>query len=480
MYFKQFYLGCLAHASYLIADETSKVAAVVDPQRDIDAYISEAEAQGLTIKYVLLTHFHADFLAGHLELRQRLGAKIVLGKTAAAEYEFDACKEGEKLELGPQVYLQVLETPGHTPEGISILVFNKESNANAPWAVLTGDTLFVGDVGRPDLLASVGISAEELAAHLYDSLHNKLMTLPDETLVYPAHGAGSMCGKNLGKESFSTIGQQKQFNYALKISDKNEFVKSICSDQPETPRYFAMNATLNKQERKMLHDHLPEAIKPLDIEQVCKMQKEGAQILDTRGPSEFSKGHLKGSINIGLSGNYASWAGTVLDHKIPIVIISNDGKEEEAVLRLGRIGYDNVVGYLDGGPPTFLFRPEIVEQLPRLTAHDLLKQLKSDSAPHVLDVRTENEYKDKHIAGTQNIPLNQLSTRLNEVPKNTTLVVHCLGGYRSMIAASILAANGWTNLSDLTGGINAWIEESLPVERETAGAGAGAGSSCGG
>lgn len=469
MYFKQFFLGCLAHASYLIADEDSKLAVVVDPQRDIEQYLAEADANGFKIKYVLLTHFHADFLAGHLELRHRLGVKIMLGARGAAEYEFDACKDGDKLELGT-VTLEILETPGHTPEGISVLVYDLKKDAEKPWAVLTGDTLFVGDVGRPDLLASVGFSSEELAAMLFDSLHNKLMILPDETLVYPAHGAGSMCGKNLGKESFSTIGEQKKFNYALKIAGKDEFIKTLCADQPEAPGYFIMNATLNKQERQFLHDHLPKALTPISIEEVCKMQKEGAQVLDTRGPGEYAQGHLKGSYNIGLSGNYASWAGTVLDHKKPIIVVANAGKEEEAVLRLGRIGYDNVVGFIDGGPPAFLFRTELVAQLERLSAQDLNNELKSANPPSVLDVRTEAEYKDKHIEGTINIPLNQLHKRLSEVPRDRALVIHCLGGYRSMIAASILEANGFENFTDMVGGINAWLEESLPVVRSTAGA----------
>lgn len=466
MYFKQFYLSCLAHASYLIADEDSKNAAVVDPQRDIGQYIAEAEAHGFSIKYVLLTHFHADFLAGHLELRDKLGAQIMLGARGAAEYEFQSCRDGDKIELG-SVTLSIMETPGHTPEGISILIHDRKKDASKAWAVLTGDTLFVGDVGRPDLLASVGMTAEELAGELYDSLHAKLLKLPDDTLVYPAHGAGSMCGKNLGKESFSTIGEQKKFNYALKISDKNEFVKTLCADQPEMPAYFMVDATLNKQERQGLHEHLPRALTPVAVETICQMQAEGAQVLDTRGPSEFARAYLKGSVNIGLSGNYASWAGTLLDHKRPIVIVADSGKEEEAALRLGRIGYDNVVGFIDGGPPAFLFRNELVARLERLSAQELHDELQSAAPPRVLDVRTEAEWKDKHIEDTINIPLNQLQRRWQEIPTDRPLVIHCLGGYRSMIAASILSCNGMENVRDLIGGINAWSENALPVVRET-------------
>lgn len=470
MYFKQFYLGCLAHASYLIADEESKVAAVVDPQRDIQQYLDEAEKHGFQIKYVLLTHFHADFLAGHLELRHRLGSKIMLGAQAAAEYDFAACKDGECIEFG-DVKLGFLETPGHTPEGLSILVYDKKRSSEHPFAVLTGDTLFVGDVGRPDLLASVGFSSEQLASMLYDSLHNKLLSLPDDTLVYPAHGAGSMCGKNLGKESFSSIGEQKKQNYALRIKSKEEFIHAVCADQCEAPSYFIMNADLNKKERQILHDQMPRSLTPISIDETVRLQKEGAQILDTRGPSEFAKGYFKGSINIGLSGNYASWAGTVLDHKTPIVVIANQGKEEEAILRLGRIGYDNVVGFVEGGPPAFLFRPELVSHFERLSAHDLNNELNSEKPPFVLDVRTESEWTDKHIEGTANIPLNKLSKRIDELPRDRRLIVHCLGGYRSMIAASILSARGFDDLSDLVGGINAWIEDSLPVVRQTSKAG---------
>ncbi|MBX9724695.1 MAG: MBL fold metallo-hydrolase, partial [Candidatus Obscuribacterales bacterium] len=395
MYFKQFFLGCLAHASYLIGDEGSKIAAVIDPQRDIDQYLKEADEQGLTIKYVLLTHFHADFLAGHLELRDKLGATIMLGVRGAADYDFTPCKDGETLVLGDQVSFEFLETPGHTPEGISILVHDRSKDTAMPWAVLTGDTLFVGDVGRPDLLASVGVSPEQLASMLYDSLHQKLMPLHDDTLVYPAHGAGSMCGKNLGKESFSTIGQQRKFNYALQVKDKDEFIKMLCADQPETPAYFSYNATLNKQERQMLSEHLPKAMTPLSVEKMLEMVKEGAVVLDTRGPAEFAKGHLKGSINIGLGGNYATWAGTLLTHHIPIIMVANAGKEEEAAVRLGRIGYDNVIGYVDGGPPAFLFRDELVGRVERLSAKELLQNIESANPPLVLDVRTQHEWNDK-------------------------------------------------------------------------------------
>lgn len=468
MYFKQFFLGCLSHASYLIADEESKEAAVVDPQRDIDQYLAEAAQHGFAIKYVLLTHFHADFLAGHLEFREKLGAKIMIGAQGAAEYEYDPCKDGQSIELGKNVRLQFMETPGHTPESICILIFDQAKQADAPWAVLTGDTLFVGDVGRPDLLASEGYSPEQLASMLWDSLQNKIMKLPDETLVYPAHGAGSMCGKNIGKESFTTIGQQRKFNASLQAKTKEEFVQNISTCQSEAPAYFIMNATLNKQERQVLDDHLSKALKTVSIDELIEMRKSDIQVLDTRSPGDFAKGHLRGSISIGLGGNYATWAGTVLDHTKPIVIVANPGAEQEAAIRLGRIGYDNVVGYLDGGASAFLFRQELLEKTSRVTAPELSKLMQTDPDVFVIDVRNPGEWTEKHIDGATNFPLNRLRQQIAEIPRNRRLILHCLGGYRSMIAASILEENGFTGLTDLVGGINAWTEASLPVVRPSA------------
>lgn len=465
MHLKQFFLGCLSHASYLIADEETKEAVVVDPQRDIDQYIAEAESHGFSIRHVLLTHFHADFLSGHLELRDKLGASIYLGAKAKADYPFVALKDGECIELG-KVRLEVMETPGHTPEAVCVSVFDLQSDASSPHAVLTGDTLFVGDVGRPDLLASVGFTAQELAEMLYDSLHNKLMPLPDATLVYPAHGAGSMCGKNLGKETFSTIGQQRRFNYALQPMSKADFVKVVTEQQPEMPRYFAYNASLNKQIHGTLGEQMKNALTPLPLSEFLRLRDEGAQILDSRNPAEFCLSHLRGSINVGLGGTYATWAGTVLDPTIPILLVANPGREPEAIMRLGRIGFDNIAGYLDGGAEAFASNPNAVFSIPRITAPQLAEKLQQKEPPLVLDVRTVSEWNDKHIAGSLNVPLNQLQKRIAEVPTDREIVVHCLGGYRSTIAASILAEHGVTNMSDVTGGINGWIEAALPVVRE--------------
>src|SRR5271163_1146584 len=312
MFLKQYYLGCLAHASYLIADEASKTAIVVDPQRDIEQYLADAERMGVAIRHVFLTHFHADFLAGHLELRDRCGADIRLGERAKAEYRFVPMGDGDKLEF-PGLRLQVLETPGHTIESISILVFDLEKSADKPYAVLTGDTLFIGDVGRPDLRASLGWTAQELGAHLYDSLHNKLLALPDATLVYPAHGAGSLCGKNLSSDTVSTLGEQRRFNYALQPMTKEEFTRLVTADQPDAPAYFTYDAILNTREHQTLEKTLEQVLQPVELDEVIQLGHAGAQILDVRDPSEFATAHLAGSINIALGGQYATWAGSLLD-----------------------------------------------------------------------------------------------------------------------------------------------------------------------
>ena len=340
MQLKQYYLGCLAHASYMIADERTGVAAIVDPQRDIQQYLDDAEANGWKIQYVFLSHFHADFLAGHIELREKTGAHIYLGARAEAEYEFNPVKDGDVIEFG-DVRIRVMETPGHTPEGISLQVFDLTNSDAEPHAVLTGDTLFIGDVGRPDLLASIGVTADELADMLYDSV-NRLRKLPDATLVYPAHGAGSMCGKALAKETFSTIGEQKKFNYALQPMSRDEFKAIVTEDQPEVPDYFVHDAILNRQDRASLEETMKTSLKPLSVEDVLRLQNSGAQVVDVRDAVDYEGAHLRNVTNIALDGKYATWCGTVLNHDDPIVVIAETGGEEEAVMRLGRIGFDNV------------------------------------------------------------------------------------------------------------------------------------------
>lgn len=461
MFFKQYYLGCLAHASYLIGDEHTRQAVVVDPQRDIEQYVHDAQAQGLDIKYVLLTHFHADFLAGHIELRNRCGARILLGAKAQAEFDFTPLKEGDVIELGG-VRLQILETPGHTPEGISVLVFDLPRQPDKPYAVLTGDTLFIGDVGRPDLLASIGVTAEELAHQLYDSLE-KLKQLPDETLVYPAHGAGSMCGKNLSQETVSTLGEQKRFNYALQPMSREQFVALVTADQPEAPEYFSYDALRNRQERPDLDATMQQALKALSLDEVLRLRQQGAQLLDVRDGGDFAAAHLAGSINIGLRGKYATWCGTILNRQQPIVVIADPGSEAEAVMRLGRIGFDNVAGYLKEGLRALEHHPEHMATLARITAADLAQSLAGRQPPVVIDVRTEKEWQAGHVPGSRNIPLNHLRERLAEVPADQPVVVHCEGGYRSAIASSLLLAAGRKNISDLLGGYKAWQAFASPT-----------------
>lgn len=455
MLFKQFYLGCLAHASYLIGDEETKTAVVIDPQRDVEQYLEEARRQGLEIRHVFLTHFHADFIAGHLELRDRTGAKIHLGARADAEYEFVSHPDGDTLEFG-RVRLKVLETPGHTPEGISIIVYDLAKSAEIPYAVLTGDTLFIGDVGRPDLLASFGVSAEELAAMLYDSLQEKLLPLPDETLVYPAHGAGSMCGKSLSTDLFSTMGQQRQYNYALKPMNRDDFIRLVTAGQPEAPKYFSHDAVLNRKERPTLEATLAEELQPLSLDAVIEMKGAGAQLLDVRDMADFAGAHLIDSVNIGLGGSYATWAGTLLGRTRPIVLIAEPGREQEAAMRLGRIGFDNVAGYLQGGMEALEQRPDLVRRTERIAAPTLAERLASTQPPLVLDVRTENEWQQKRIGDSLNIPLNRLAECSGELPRDRPIVVHCGTGYRSSIAASLLEGQGFGNTIDLVGGFNAW------------------------
>ena len=466
MILKQYYLGCLAHASYLLGDEQSRTAVVVDPQRDIHQYLADAEKYDLQIRHVFLSHFHADFLAGHLELRDRCGASIHLGSRAEAEYTFIPMHDGDSLEF-PGMHLQVLHTPGHTIESISILVFDLAKDKSEPYAVLTGDTLFIGDVGRPDLRASLGWTANELGGHLYDSVHNKLLVLPDDVLIYPAHGAGSLCGKKLSSDTVSTLGDQRRFNYALKPMSKDEFIRLVTADQPDAPPYFTYDAILNTRERATLDKKLEEILKPVELEEVLRLGDKGAQILDVRDAAEYAKGHLAGSINIGLGGQYATWAGTVLDRAKPIVIVSEPGREYEAAIRLGRIGFDHVLGFLRGGMASLADRPDLVWPTERAGVLVAAEELESSEPPLLLDVRAPREWAEKRIEGSVNIPLNHLQDRIGEVPRDRRVAVYCAGGYRSSIAVSILHQHGITNLIEIAGGLAAWQAAGLPVVSET-------------
>ena len=460
MHLKQYYLGCLAHASYLIADERTKLAAVVDPQRDIDQYLEDARANGWAIQYVFLTHFHADFLAGHIELRDNTGAHIYLASSAEAQYEFTPVKEDDVIEFG-DVRLKIIETPGHTPEGISLLVFDLSQSDTQPHAVLTGDTLFIGDVGRPDLLASIGVTADELAEMLYHSIE-KLKQLPDETLVYPAHGAGSLCGKNLSDETVSTIGEQKRYNYALQSMDKQAFIDLVEADQPDAPDYFVYDAIKNREERPSLEETMKQAVKPLKLEEVLRLHERNVQIIDVRDGIDFEGSHMKGALGIALNGKYATWCGSLLNHDDPIVVIAGIEDHEEAVMRLGRIGFDNVVGYLDQGMQALDAWPDLVETTSRITAPAVREKVIGTQPLNVLDVRSAQERETAgFIEGSLNIPLNQLESRLAEVPQDDQLIVHCEGGYRSAIACSVLKKNS-IDCVDMVGGFNAWRASHLP------------------
>jgi rhodanese-related sulfurtransferase/glyoxylase-like metal-dependent hydrolase (beta-lactamase superfamily II) len=428
--------------------------------------VADAERFGLQIRHVFLTHFHADFIAGHLELRDRCGVTIHLGSRAEAEYAFSPMADGDTLQFS-NLRLQVLETPGHTIESISILVFDLEKSPAKPHAVLTGDTLFIGDVGRPDLRASLGWTAADLGAHLYDSLHNKLLTLPDDTLIYPAHGAGSLCGKQLSSETVAPLGNQRRMNYALQPMSKEEFIRLVTADQPDAPQYFTYDAILNTRERVTLDSNLERVLQPVALDEVMRLGDEGAQLLDVRDAAEFARGHLAGSINIGLGGQYATWAGTLLDRVTPIVIIAEPGREQEAALRLGRIGFDHVRGYLNGGMAALAERPDLVWPTERVSPAMVAAELVSADPPLVLDIRNPREWEAKRIPDSLNIPLNHMQERISEIPRGRRIAIHCAGGYRSSIAASILHQNGITNLIEMVGGLAAWDAAKLPVVSET-------------
>jgi len=455
MHLEQLYLGCLSQASYLIVDDATKTAAVVDPRRDVGIYLEKAAARGATIRHVLLTHFHADFLAGHLELRAKTGATIHLGARGKAQYLVEPMKDGGSLRFG-DVRLDFLETPGHTPESVCIVVYDLARDARKPQAVLTGDTLFIGDVGRPDLMVAAGMKAEDLAGMLYDSLHQKLLKLPDETIVYPGHGAGSACGKSLSSDTSSTLGQQRKLNYALQPMTREEFVALVTAAQPNAPAYFSYDAGLNQAERRTLDEVLTGALKPLELDEVLARVKDGALLLDTREADAFAAEHVRGSLNIGLGGRYASWAGTMLSPEKPIVVLADPGAEEEAALRLGRIGFDRVVGFLRGGIASARTRPEILGRYARYTPETLAEALASPKPPQVVDVRTNGEWDSGHIDGAVHLELDHLAKHLSRVPKDREVVVVCRGGYRSSIGASLLEGAGFARISDLRGGMDAW------------------------
>jgi glyoxylase-like metal-dependent hydrolase (beta-lactamase superfamily II)/rhodanese-related sulfurtransferase len=453
----QYYLECLSQASYLIADESSGLAAVVDPRRDIDEYLRDADAAGLTIAYVIETHFHADFLSGHLELAAATGAQIIFGDAARPGFPARLVHDGERITMG-EVELEFLATPGHTPESISVVVRDMSradgDERPAPAAVLTGDTLFIGDVGRPDLLASVGVTAHELGASLYDSLREKLMVLPDETLVYPAHGAGSACGKNLSTETVSTIGEQKRSNYALAAMTADEFIAVVTADQPSAPAYFLHAVASNKADRELV-ELAPAPL--LALSDAAARRAAGAVLLDVRDSVDFAGGHLVGSVNVGIDGRFAEYVGMVVRPDDDIVVLAPSTAEaDEARLRMARIGFDNVVGVVDDIAGRIAAQPELAEPASRLTATVLLDRQRELPDLCVVDIRNDGERKLSSIPGTVHIPMAELPRRLTELDLDRPIVVHCAGGYRSSVAASWLRAQGATDVSDLLGGIAAW------------------------
>ena len=455
MFFRQYYLGCLSHASYLIGDEVSGSAVVVDPQRDVGEYLTDAEAHGLTITNVFETHFHADFLSGHLELADATGAAIVYGAQAEGRTEFPIVTfgHGQRLTLGPSVDLEVLETPGHTPESISIVVRDAGPDS-APHAVLTGDTLFIGDVGRPDLLSAVGHDADDLARQLHHSLHHYLLTLPDSTLVYPAHGAGSACGKHLSTDTVSTIGEQRRSNYALAPMSEDEFVGAVTQGQSVAPLYFLFAATRNRSARGLLDEHVDAPA--LSLDRVLALQADGAVVIDARDDMSFAGGHLRGSVNVGLGGRFAEYSGEVMAPDTPIVLVVPEGYEHEATVRLARIGFDRVLGALADPIHAFIDHPEVVAKASRLSADAFVERRATVPDLVVVDVRNAGEIAAGMIDGAISIPLPSLLARMNELRPDAPTVVYCAGGYRSSIAASLLRSRGFGDVSDLIGGHTAW------------------------
>jgi len=452
MIFEQHYLDCLSQASYFIGDETSGRAVVVDPRRDVGVYIESAAEHSMTIEMVIETHFHADFLSGHLELAAATGASIAYGSVARAEFESTGLQDGERIELG-DVVLEVLHTPGHTPESISVVVY-EHADDNTPYAVLTGDTLFVGDVGRPDLLSSKGVSSAEMASTLYDSIHDKLMTLPDKTRVYPGHGAGSACGKNLSTDTWSTIGEQRASNYAVQPMSRGDFIDAVTDGLGAPPAYFSYDAGRNREVRAVLDEtQVPDA---LSLDQVLDYQRSGAVVLDSRDPEAFAKGHLADSTNVGLAGRYAEFVGGVIDPEVEIVLVTEPGLEREAKNRLARIGFDNVVGYLDAAVDAFEAKPDCVTSSTRVDVAALEQILAGRQDIQLVDVRQPGETDGGHIDGAVLLPLTRLNSEMGKLDANKQTVVYCAGGYRSSIAASRMTAAGFSDVSDLVGGYGAW------------------------
>lgn len=464
MYFRQYQLGCLSLLSYLIGDESTGRAVVVDPQRDVSQYLQDARDHALRIERVVETHFHADFLSGHLELAAATGAVISYGPGAAAEFPIESLDHGQRLSLG-EVVLEIRSTPGHTPESISIVVWERADDP-APFGVLTGDTLFIGDVGRPDLLGSAGRSADSLARQLYHSVHGQLLTLPDATRVFPAHSAGSACGKHMSTATTSTIGEQRVANYALAAADEDSFVGSVVEGQSLAPLYFEHAAAANRSRHGLLDDHEPPD--PLTLADVLALQRAGAVVLDTRPPEVFASGHLRASVNVGLEGRFAEYAGDVLRAGDAVVLAGDAGTETEAKVRLARIGYDRVAGYLPDLELELLRNPELAVTAARLPATDLASWRADDPSLQLVDVRNPSEHETGVIEGARLIPLAQLLDRFRELEPSATTVVYCARGSRSSVAASVLRARRFTRVADIIGGCEGWAAAGLPLRAPAA------------
>ena len=455
MHFTQHYLACLSHASYLIGDESSGRAVVVDPQRDVSAYLAEADASGLTIDLVIETHIHADFVSGHLELARASGAEIAYGLGADVDFPVRHLRDGDRIELG-EVTLEVRSTPGHTPESISVVIWRHPGD-DTPYGVLTGDTLFIGDVGRPDLLAAAGHDPDVMARNLYQSLHSKLLTLPDATRIFPAHGAGSACGRQLSTERQSTIGEQRRGNYALQAATEEDFVRLVSEGQPLKPRYFSYDARRNAEAHPLFDER--DAPRLVSLERVLELTSEGVQILDTRSPDEFALAHIRGSINVGLDGRFAEFAGAVLDPRAGVVLVCDPGAELESKLRLARVGFDDVRGALADPLATFLEHPQSIAQGSRRNVAELAGET-------LVDIPGPGETAEGTIPGARLIPLTRLLDELDTLDPDAPTVVYCAGGYRSSIAASVLRANGFRAVSDLIGGYAAWVDsQTMELER---------------
>jgi len=451
MKFKQFYLGCLSHASYYLGSDGE--AAIIDPQRDVQQYIDEAESHGQRIKYIIETHSHADFVSGHVELAAKTGAEIIYGQRAATQFPTHKVNDGDELNVG-KIKLSFRETPGHTPEGITIIATDSE-DASATAKMFTGDTLFIGDVGRPDLIGSKGFTAQQMGEMLYDSLHEKILTLPDETEVYPAHGSGSLCGKSLSKETWSTLGQQRKFNYALQPMSKEEFVKIVAADQPEAPAYFPKSAAKNLEGSAPL----TELAKPKELSSDEIRSFDGV-VIDVRQMSDYGAGHIPNSVNIGLGGQFASWAGILIPIGTTLAIVAdNPTQVEEAVVRLARVGHESVTGFMlvhnyEGETRT-------VEQVPVEKVGELMT---ADKSLQFVDVRRGPEHAAGHADRSVNIPLDKLAADFEKLDPNAPTYVICQGGYRSSIGTSILENAGFNTIYNVTGGTAAWIAAGLPAE----------------